>query len=79
MCLVTIILIFASLMALSLEIPVVNDEIVYPVSSNEVDIMCTGRHKLGVTPYILSYQCRQNYLILAARVARQYKTQLVII
>jgi hypothetical protein len=22
--------------------------------------MCTGRHKLGVTPYILSYQCRQN-------------------
>jgi hypothetical protein len=22
--------------------------------------MCTGRHKLGVTPYILSYQCRQS-------------------
>jgi ubiquitin C-terminal hydrolase len=39
---------------------VVNDNIVRPISNNEVDVMCTGQHKLGVTPYILSYQCRQS-------------------
>ena len=39
---------------------VVNDNIVRPVSNDEVDVMCTGQHKLGVTPYILSYQCRQS-------------------
>jgi uncharacterized UBP type Zn finger protein len=39
---------------------VVNDTVVLPVSDDEVDIMCTGRHNLGVTPYMLSYQCRQS-------------------
>lgn len=39
---------------------IVNDKVVRPISDDEVDAMCTGRHKLGVTPYILSYQCRQS-------------------
>jgi hypothetical protein len=38
----------------------VNDNIVRPVSNDEVNVMCTGQHKLGVTPYILSYQCRHS-------------------
>jgi hypothetical protein len=38
----------------------VNDELVRPISSDEVNLMCSGRHNLGVTPYILSYQCRQS-------------------
>ena len=29
---------------------VVNDHVVRPVSDNEVDIVCTGRHKVGITP-----------------------------
>ena len=35
----------------------VNDTVVRPVSDDEVDVICKGRHKHGVTPYILSYQC----------------------
>ena len=35
---------------------VVNDQDVRSASDDEVDKVCTGRHKDGVTPYILSYQ-----------------------
>jgi len=38
----------------------VNDELVRSASNDEVNLICSGRHKLGVTPYILSYQCRQS-------------------
>ena len=38
----------------------VNDSVVRPLDESEVDAMCEGTHKPGVTPYILSYQCRQN-------------------
>ena len=35
----------------------VNDTVVRQVSDDKVDDICQGRHKPGVTPYILCYQC----------------------
>ena len=35
---------------------VVNDQDVRSASDDEVDIVCTGQHRHGVTPYILSYR-----------------------
>ena len=35
---------------------VVNDQVVRSANDDEVDKVCTGRHRHGVTPYILSYR-----------------------
>ena len=51
----------------------IHDHVARPVSDNEVDIVCTGRHKVGVTPYILSYQCPPLLCLLVARAAAEKK------